>query len=733
MTNSAPNPSAAPAMQDIIRVEVDADGIATLTIDYPGKTMNVIDQSFMDSLDAAVARIRSDPAIRGALITSGKDAFVAGADLLAMEANLDTTANDPLEVQFEKYGSLSRVFRRLETCGKPVVAALNGTAMGGGMELALACHWRLLADAPGVMVGLPEVQVGLLPGAGGTQRLPRMIGIQAAMPYLMEGKHASPAQALKAGLVNAVVPPAELIAAAKGWLLAEPKSVQPWDEKGFKFPGGTALDPRVAPAFVVGNAMVQAGTNHNLPAPMAIQSCLYEGSLLPIDKALRVETKYLLSVATSPVSRGMIRTLFVNKTKAEKLMHRPAGFAPFKCKKLGMIGAGMMGGGIALTAAQRGIEVVLIDRDQAAAERGKDYAVKALNRQVEKGRMAPEKRDGILARITPSADYELLRDADMVVEAVFEDRAIKAEVTKKLDAVLPATCVLASNTSALPISLLAQASVRPERFIGLHFFSPADRMPLVEVIRGKATSDATLAQALDFVAQLKKTPILVNDARGFFTSRFIGAFVDDAIGMVAEGINPALIDNCARQAGMPVGPLAITDELSIELAVHAGEAQAKEFPDEYQPGRSVPVLKQLYALGRMGKKMGKGFYDYDESGKRLWKGLADLYPLAAHQPAAHDLKQRILYVQAVEAARAMEEGVLISPADGDVGAILGVGYPAFTGGPFCFIDGVGLPAFVKEADRLADLFGEQLRPPQLLRDMAARGETFYGRTARRAA
>jgi 3-hydroxyacyl-CoA dehydrogenase/enoyl-CoA hydratase/3-hydroxybutyryl-CoA epimerase len=320
----------------------------------------------------------------------------------------------------------------------------------------------------------------------------------------------------------------------------------------------------------------------------------------------------------------------------------------------------------------------------------------------------------------------------MVVEAVFEDRAIKAEVTKALDAVLPAHCVLASNTSALPITLLAQASARPERFIGLHFFSPADKMPLVEVIRGKATSDATLARALDFVAQLKKTPIVVNDARGFFTSRFIGAFVDDAIGMVAEGIAPALIDNCARHAGMPVGPLAITDELSIELSVHAGRAQAKEFPDNYKPGRSVPVLTRLYELGRMGKKVGKGFYDHGTGGKTLWPGLAELYPRKAVQPSAHDLKQRILYVQAVEAARAMQEGVLLSPADGDIGAILGVGYPAYTGGPFCFIDGVGLKAFVAEADRLADLFGEQLRPPRLLRDMAASGQTFYGRTARAA-
>ena len=720
---------------EVIRFAVDTDGIATLTIDYPGKSMNVIDQAFIDSLGACIDRVVSDSSIRGAIITSGKDAFVAGADLVTMENNLDAMADDPVDVLFDKYATLSRAVRRVETCGKPIVAAINGIAMGGGFELCLACHYRVMSDAPGIVVGLPEVQVGLVPGAGGTQRLPRLIGIVAALPYLLEGKSVGAAKALEAGLVNEVAAPAELLAASKRWLMGEtkgqPSAVNPWDVKGFKIPGGGPGDARVAPAIVVGNTMLQANTFHNLPAPLAIQSCVFEGCLLPIDKGMRIETKYLLDVATrSPVSRSMIRTLFVNKGKAEKGLHRPKGFERFTCRKLGMIGAGMMGGGIALTAAQRAIDVVLIDRDQAAAERGKAYAEKALAKQVERGRMAADKAQAILARITASTDYGLLHDADMVVEAVFEDRAIKADVTRKLDAVLPAHCVLATNTSALPITLLAQASARPNRFIGLHFFSPADKMPLVEVIRGKATSDATLAQALDFVAQLKKTPIVVNDARGFFTSRFIGAFVDDAIGMVAEGIAPALIDNCARHAGMPVGPLAITDELSIELSVNAGQAQAKEFPGEYKPGRSVPVLTRLYELGRMGKKAGKGFYDHGPDGKTLWPGLAELYPLKEVQPSPHDLKQRILYVEAVEAARAMEEGVLLSPADGDIGAILGVGYPAYTGGPFCFIDGVGLKAFVAEADRLADLFGEQLRPPPLLRDMAAKGQTFHGRRAR---
>lgn len=714
----------------IIRYEVDAQGIATLTLDYPGKTMNVIDQAFMDELSACIERMKSDASVRGGIITSGKDSFVAGADLLSMESNIDAMAEMSVAELLTSCASLSQLLRQLESFGKPMVAAINGMALGGGYEICLACHHRIAADAPGVLVGLPEVQVGLLAGAGGTQRLPRMIGIQASMPFLLEGKQLQAVKAKEAGLVDEVVAPDQLMDAARQWLLAHDTAVQPWDVKGFRIPGGGPLDPRVAPGFVVGNTLLQAKTFHNLPAPLAIQSCLYEGCQLPIDKGLRVESKYLAMLSRDPVARGMIRTLFVNKAKAEKGMHRPAGIETFKCRKLGLIGAGMMGAGIALVAAQRGIEVVLIDRDQAAADKGKAYSEKALTKLVDKGRQIREKADAILARITPSTDYELLRDADMVVEAVFEDRAVKAEVTRRLDAVLAPDCVLASNTSALPISLLAQASSRPERFIGLHFFSPADKMPLVEVIRGKQTSDVALARALDFVAQLKKTPIVVNDKRGFFTSRFIGAFVDDAIGMVAEGIAPALIENCARHAGMPVGPLAITDELSIDLSKHAGEAQAREFAAEYKPGRSVPVINKLFELGRLGRKAGKGFYDYDDSGKRLWSGLARHYPLKESQPLAHDLKQRILYVQAVEGARAMEEGVLLAPADGDIGSILGVGFPAYTGGPFCFIDGVGLPRFVAEADRLADLFGEQLRPPQLLRDMAANGQTFYGKTAR---
>ena len=709
----------------------DAQGIVTLTLDYPGKSMNVIDQSLMDDLRDCITRVAADPAVIGAIVTSGKQAFVAGADLLSMEANLDSMRDDSMQVLFDKCASLSRLLRQMETCGKPFVAAINGTAMGGGLEICLACHYRVVSDAPGLLLGLPEVQVGLLPGAGGTQRMLRILGISRAMPYLLEGKHFDAAKGLKEGIVQAIASPDTLLDTARRWLLDQPTAIQPWDIKGYTLPGGGPFDAKVAPSFVVGNTMLQAQTFHNLPAPLAIQSCLYEGAQLPMDKALRVESKYLAYLTRDPVSRGMIRTLFVSKTKAEKGLHRPAGIAPLHCRTLGIVGAGMMGSGIAQMAAQRGIDVVLLDRDAAAAERGKEAAQKRLARLVEKGRMEAGKAQALLARIRTTADYADLAASDVVIEAVFENRAIKADILRQLDAVLPPHCLVASNTSSLPITLLAQAGAHPERFIGMHFFSPAERMPLVEVIRGRDTSDQSLAHALDLVAQLRKTPIVVNDHRGFFTSRFIGAFVDDGIAMLAEGVAPALIENCARQAGMPVGPLAITDEMSIELSKQAGDAQAREFPDSYRPGRSVPVIEKLFALGRMGRKNGKGFYDYDDKGKSLWPGLADLYALRTEQPQPQDLRQRVLYVQAIEAARAMEDGVLLSPADGDVGAILGVGFPAYTGGPFSLMDGIGIAEFVREAGRLAALFGPHLQPPALLKRMAAEGATFYGPRALR--
>ena len=722
-------------MSEVVKYAVDSDGIATLTIDYPGKSMNVIDQALMDGLSAGVEKAAADAAVKGIIVTSGKDTFVAGADLKAMEANLDNMMNDSIEEAFEKFSSLSKILRRMETCGKPVAAAINGIALGGGFEIALATHYRVCADNPRISLGLPEVMIGLLPGAGGTQRMIRTLGIQGATPYLMEGKQFNPAKGLELGLIQAVVPADQVLATAKAWLLSDKATaVAPWDDKKFKFPGGNALMPQNAQAFVVGNAMIQAKTMRNMPSPMAIQSCMFEGSLVPMDKALRIESKYMTQVARSAASRAMIRTLFVNKEKADKLEFRPQGIEKFNSQKMGMIGGGMMGAAIALTAAKVGIQVVLIDISQELAEKGKQYAVTTLQKQVDKGRMAADKMAKLLALITPTTDYELLRDVDIIIEAVPENTKIKAEVTAKLEQYIPATCVFASNTSGIPITKLAKASSRPERFIGLHFFSPADRMPLIEVIRGEKTSDATLAQALDFVAKIKKTPIIVNDVSDFYTTRLIGSFIDESMRMLNEGVSPALLENAAKQAGMPVGPLTIMDELSIDLAVGAAANKAREY-DDFVPSITVATLQKLYDLGRMGKKVGQGFYDWTPEGKTLWSGLKELFPVkpAEQQPPVADVKARILYAQALNAAGSMERGTLTSPADGDIGSILGVGFPPFLGGPFVMMDEIGIANFVKEADRLADLYGEHLRPNALLKDMAAKGQTFYGKNARKMA
>lgn len=714
-----------------IRLEMDANQIAHLILDTPERSMNVIDQAFLDDLHAHATTIRDDASIVGAIVRSAKSAFVAGADLTTMERNLDSMDQDSVEVAFEKFFSLSKAIREIERLQKPVVALIDGAAMGGGFELCLGCHRRIMSDNPRAVVGLPEVQVGLLPGGGGTQRLIRMLGITTALPWLLEGKSAGAEAALKAGLVDEVVPSSELISAATRWILSGPTVTKPWDEKGYRIPGGGPTDPRVAPAFVVGNAMILANTHGNIPAPLAIQSCVYEGAQLPFDRALRLEVKYLLDVSlNSPVSKRMIRTLFLSKTHAERGASRPPAPEASEVHKLGIIGAGMMGAGIAKAAARRGIAVKLMDQSVDRAKAACDQIRADFQRQVDRGRLAADAMDRAMRLIEPVGSHAELADRELVIEAVFEDLDLKQSLIKSLDAHLSPDCIIATNTSGLPIAKIASASAKPNRVIGLHFFSPADRMPLVEIIRGPETTDACLAHSLDFTLQLKKTPIVVRDSRGFFTSRFIGAFVDDAIGMVAEGVSPALIENCSRQVGMPVGPLAITDELSIELSIHAGEAHRKVYGEAYREGRSVPVLRTLFDQGRLGKKVGKGFYDYGDAGKQIWSGLAEIYPLKRQQPDPELLRKRILFVQIIEALKAAEEGVLTSAADGDLGAILGVGFPAYTGGPFCYVDALTPAAFAEACNRLADVFGEHLRPPAIVSEMVQRGQRFYGPTAR---
>jgi len=619
------------------------------------------------------------------------------------------------------------VWRRLETSGKPWVAAITGTALGGGLELCLACHRRIAADNPGAQLGLPEVKVGLLPGAGGTQRLPRLIGVKAALPLIVEGTSLSPQEALRLGVVHAVVPVAELLAAAKRWLMDKPTHVQPWDEDSFVMPGIVGQRSDEAAAFFAGAASVlQKKTLHNYPAPAAILSAVYEGTQVPIDTGLAIEVRYFASLVRDPVAGNTVRTMFVNKQAADKLEARPKEIPPSAVKKLGVLGAGMMGQGIAYVAARAGIEVVLLDRSPELAARGKDYSRALLEKAAARG-AADDGAASLLERITPTSDFGDLKGVDLIIEAVFEQRAVKAEVTASAQRVIPPEAVFASNTSTLPITGLAATFERAAQFIGLHFFSPVDRMQLVEVIPGEKTDRTTLAKALDFVKQIRKTPIVVNDRRGFYTSRCFRVFPEEGMTMLAEGVSPALIENAGRMAGMPVGPLAVADEVSIELMYKVRAAEKADLGAAYESDPAEPVLALFVEkLRRLGRKSRAGFYDYPADGRKiLWSGLAEQFPQAASQPDVAHVKTRILYRQALEAVRCLADNVITKPADGDLGAVLGWGFPPFTGGPFCLIDTIGLERFVSECDRLAEVCGARFAPPEMLRRRAVAGERFY--------
>ncbi len=712
-------------MSEIITCKLESDGIATLIIDLKDRPMNVITRQLIEELGASVEKVAADQAVKGVILTSGKSSFMAGADLKGVSELF--AAKDPQTI-YQNGMAFAGILRRMETCGKPFVAAINGTALGGGLEICLACHYRIAVDSPGSTLGLPEVLVGLFPGGGGTQRLPRLIGAREALQLMTQGVHLKPVQALEKGIINKVVPPDQLITEAKRWLKESPDPVQPWDKKGYKVPGGAGqFDPRFVETFMVGSALMQKETFHNYPAPQAILSCVYEGLQVPIDAGLRIEQRYFTALLLDPVARNMIRTVFINKGAADKLATRPKGVDKLRVKKLGILGAGMMGAGIAYVSAMAGIEVVLLDRELKYAEKGKGYSQGLLAGRVSKGRMAQDKADQVLSLIRPTADYSDLTGCDLVIEAVFEDRTIKAEVTGKAEAAIPDGSIYASNTSTLPITGLAEASRRPQQFIGLHFFSPVDKMPLVEIIRGKVTSDETLAKAMDFVQQINKTPIIVNDSRGFYTSRFCSSYINEGTTMLLDGVKPALIENGARMAGMPIGPLALLDEVSIDLSYHIREQTKKDLGDKYAPQSGDAVITLFYEkLDRVGKKSGKGMYVYPEGGKKfLWPGLGDHFPIAAEQPGVEEIKKRLLYAQALEAAKCMEEGVLTDPADGDVGAMLGLGFPPYTGGPLSLIDTVGVKQFVEECDRLAEEYGPRFTPPKLLREMAAKGESFY--------
>lgn len=710
-----------------IKFEIDADGVAIVTVDVADKPMNVITPEFMDDIAEVANMIGSDDKVTGAVITSGKNSFMAGADLKELVATFDQRT-DAAEV----YGwcrKLQQAYRKVETCGKPVAAAINGTALGGGLELALACHYRVVGNHPKTRLGQPEVQIGLMPGAGGTQRLLRLLGIEPALRLMTEGTHVTPEKALELGFVNEVVEPGKEVEAAKAWVMQCEDATPAWDQKGFKVPGGAGLlNPRAIQTQMVGTALLQKMTNHNYPAPIAIMSAVYEGSVLPMDTALNVESKYFTQLLMHPTSRNMIRTLFLNKGAADKLVRRPEGPPKRPVTKLGVLGAGMMGAGIAYVSAYAGMEVVLLDMSEKNAEKGKDYSRSLLQKRIDRGRMDADKASDILERIHTTSDYSELEGCELIIEAVFEDLKIKADVTSKTEAVIAADAIFASNTSTLPITGLAKASERPEQFIGIHFFSPVDKMPLVEVIIGEKTGDVAIAQALDYIQQIRKTPIVVNDSRGFYTSRVFGTYSKEGITMLAEGVNPALIENVAKHAGMAVGPLAVTDEVSLELSYHVMEQTKKALGEDYKPSAADEVItKFVKELDRVGKKSGKGFYEYPKGAKKhLWSGLGEHFPLAGQQPSPDEIRKRFLYMQAIETVRCIDEGVVTHPADADIGSIFGWGFPAYTGGTISFIETEGFDVFVAEADRLAAAYGERFAVPDSLRTMARNGETFYG-------
>ncbi len=714
------------------KIDVDADGIALITFDVPGRSMNTLTSGVMTEIPQWVERVKTDDAIKGAVLTSGKaSGFCAGADLGDMAGGM--LAGGSLQDAYDAGWKLNGALRALETCGKPVAAAINGLALGGGLELTLACHYRVVADDSKIQLGLPEIKVGLFPGGGGTQRLTRLIGVQAAMTAMSAGSSWRPNDAKGAGVVHEVVAKGSEVDAAKAWIKGGGKAVQPWDDKGFKQPGGGPYHPAGIQNFLVGNAMLRKQSYGNYPAVLNLMKAVYEGVQVPMDAALRIETRYFIKTLMTPQAQAMIRSLFLSKQELDKGAVRPAGVPKSDPKKVTVIGAGMMGAGIAYVQALAGIETILIDRTQEDADKGKAHVADLLKKRLSRGQITQEKFDALLGSVTATTDYDLIKGSDLVVEAVFENREIKADVTKRAEAQLAPGAVFGSNTSTLPITGLAEASVRPEDFIGIHFFSPVDKMMLVEVILGEKTGEAAIAKSLDYVMKIKKTPIVVNDGRGFYTSRCFGTYVAEGMAMLEEGYAPALIDNIGRMTGMPRGPLEMHDDVALDLSVKIAKQTALDLGDKYQPlpGSQI-VQKMVEELGRYGRKNGMGFYDYDQKPKKIWAGLAELAPVKINDSTpelVEDQKQRLLYRQAVEVARCWEEGVIDDPREADVGAILAWGFAPWTGGPITMIDQTGLKAFVAQADDYAARYGDRFKVPQLLRDMAAKGETFYGNFA----
>ncbi|WP_223644112.1 3-hydroxyacyl-CoA dehydrogenase NAD-binding domain-containing protein [Corallococcus sp. EGB] len=719
--------------QNTLRWEQDADGIVVLTMDDPSQSANTMNAAYVKSMRAAVDRLVKEKArITGVVITSAKKTFFAGGDL----NDLRRVKKDEAKQVFDLCQEIKEQLRTLETFGKPVVAAINGAALGGGLEIALACHRRIIADVKGAQVGLPEVTLGLLPGGGGVVRTVRMLGItDALMKVLLQGQKYRPQEAKELGLVHEVVPSVDaLVPAAKAWVKANPNAQQPWDQKGYKIPGGTPSNPSFAanlPAFPANLRKQLKGAN--MPAPRAIMAAAVESTQVDVDTAFTIESRYFTELVVGQVAKNMMQAFFFDMQHINSGGGRPKGFPQHTAKKVGVLGAGMMGAGIAYVCAKAGIDVVLKDVSLASAEKGKGYSVKLVEKAVAKGSVTKEKGDALLARITPAEDPAALAGCDLVIEAVFEDVKLKHQVFQEIQGVVAPDAVLASNTSTLPITLLAEGVARPPDFVGMHFFSPVDKMPLLELIAGKQTSDATLAKAIDIAVQIGKTPIVVNDSRGFFTSRVIGTFLNEAIAMVGEGIAPASIEQAGLQAGYPAAPLQLVDELTLTLprkirqeTQAAVEASGQKWVEH---GSYAVVDALIDQHGRKGRSTGGGFYDYAD-GKRtnLWPGLAQHFAKPGHTIPFEDMKERMLFAEAIDTVRCFDEGVLRSTADANVGSILGIGFPPWTGGVVQYINGyegptgTGPRGFVQRARQLAERYGKHFLPPASLVEKAERGE-----------
>ena len=705
----------------LLSFSVDNDGIGTLIINQTENSANLFSEAFIARYIEVAQQAIADKTVKGVIVTSGKPIFMAGADLNALlEDVTDKKAFTDNLLQ------LHRSLREIETGGKPFVAAINGTALGGGLELCLACHHRIALNSTKIKLGFPEIKVGLFPGAGGTVKAPYLLGIQNALMYLLQGIEARPPKALKDGLIDAVAEnEEEMLAAAKKYILETPNPVQPWDNKKHRIPGGALWTPNGVQTMVGASGNVGKLTHGNYPSAQKIIKVIHDGIQIPVDRALEIEARNFTHAVCTKEAKNMIRTGFFAIQDAAKGKARPKDEPKYEIEKLGILGAGMMGAGIAYVSAKAGMDVVLKDVSIEGAEKGKAYSSLLLDKAIAKKRSTPEKKEALLAKITPTDDPNAVAGSDLIIEAVFENVDLKDTVTKQTEAVLGADKVYGSNTSTIPISLLAQSSSRPENFIGIHFFSPVDKMPLVEIIVGEKTEDKAIAAAVDYTVAIRKVPIVVNDSRGFFTSRCFGTFVSEGMFLLEEGVPAPMIERVATKIGMPVGPLAVHDEVSLTLSVHIFESDPSEKKDFEK--RTYALVKNLVENHqRTGKKDGAGFYDYPKGGqKKLWAGLKEIFPPKPGAIAEEEVKKRLLHRQVLESYRCLDEGVLRSTTDGDIGSILGWGFPIFTGGALSYIDYVGMDAFIRDCDQFKAQYGAHWEVPQSLRDLAKAGKSIH--------